>query len=119
MNKNTYDTIYSLINYYEDDYLLPLNRAELEAYKENTPAALTEAFKHWDLAVNAFEHLSKRVEMLCKRENAYLTASQLFELSNWIEDIESDVRYVGRWPYRTRSTLSRYHRRIKKATKKL
>ncbi len=33
---NTYDTIYSLINYYEDDYLLPLNRAELEAYKENT-----------------------------------------------------------------------------------
>ncbi|HCO9651332.1 TPA: hypothetical protein OCE89_005315 [Escherichia coli] len=92
MNKNTYDTIYSLINYYEDDYLLPLNRAELEAYKENTPAALNEAFKHWDLAVNAFEHLSKRVEMLCKRENAYLTASQLFELS---EDIESDVRYVG------------------------
>ena len=78
MNKNTYDTIYSLINYYEDDYLLPLNRAELEAYKENTPAALNEAFKHWNLAVNAFEHLSKRVEMLCKRE-----------------DIESDVRYVG------------------------
>ena len=68
MNKNTYDTIYSLINYYEDDYLLPLNRAELEAYKENTPSALNEAFKHWDLAVNAFEHLSKRVEMLCKRE---------------------------------------------------
>lgn len=49
MNKNTYDTIYSLINYYEDDYLLPLNRAELEAYRENTPAALNEAFKHWDL----------------------------------------------------------------------
>lgn len=95
MNKNTYDTIYSLINYYEDDYLLPLNRAELEAYKENTPAALNEAFKHWDLAVNAFEHLSKRVEMLCKRENAYLTADQIWELSNWIEDIESDVRYVG------------------------
>lgn len=46
MNKNTYDTIYSLINYYEDDYLLPLNRAELEAYKENTPASLNEAFKH-------------------------------------------------------------------------
>ncbi|HAW9421199.1 TPA: hypothetical protein JY328_003689 [Escherichia coli] len=88
MNKNTYDTIYSLINYYEDDYLLPLNRAELDAYKENTPAALTEAFKHWDLAVNAFE-------MLCKRENAYLTADQIWELSNWIEDIESDVRYVG------------------------
>ncbi|EEY5163831.1 hypothetical protein DQA68_000946 [Escherichia coli] len=102
MNKNTYDTIYSLINYYEDDYLLPLNRAELEAYKENTPASLNEAFKHWDLAVNAFEHLSKRVEMLCKRvemlckrENAYLTADQIWELSNWIEDIESDVRYVG------------------------
>ena len=92
---NTYDTIYSLINYYEDDYLLPLNRAELEAYKENTPAALNEAFKHWDLAVNAFEHLSKRVEMRCKRENAYLTADQIWELSNWIEDIESDVRYVG------------------------
>ncbi|HAI6321802.1 TPA: hypothetical protein ACRUZ0_005001 [Escherichia coli] len=88
MNKNTYDTIYSLINYYEDDYLLPLNRAELEAYKENTPAALNEAFKHWDLAVNAFE-------MLCKRENAYLTADQIWKLSNWIEDIESDVRYVG------------------------
>ncbi|MCK3510973.1 hypothetical protein MZI61_26840 [Escherichia coli] len=88
MNKNTYDTIYSLINYYEDDYLLPLNRAELEAYKENTPAALNEAFKHWDLAVNA-------LEMLCKRENAYLTADQIWELSNWIEDIESDVRYVG------------------------
>ncbi|HGZ1678904.1 TPA: hypothetical protein ACN4O6_000840 [Escherichia coli O25b:H4-ST131] len=88
MNKNTYDTIYSLINYYEDDYLLPLNRAELEAYKENTPAALNEAFKHWDLAVNAFEHLSKR-------ENAYLTADQIWSLSNWIEGIESDVRYVG------------------------
>ncbi|MFI0588605.1 hypothetical protein ACH32V_17935 [Escherichia coli] len=95
MNKNTYDTIYSLINYYEDDYLLPLNRAELEAYKENTPASLNEAFKHWDLAVNAFENLSKRVEMLCKSENAYLTADQIWELSNWIEDIESDVRYVG------------------------
>lgn len=92
---NTYDTIYSLINYYEDDYLLPLNRAELEAYKEQTASALNEAFKHWDLAVNAFLHLCKRVEMLCKRENAYLTASQLWELSNWIEDIQSDVRYVG------------------------
>lgn len=33
--------------------------------------------------------------MLCKRENAYLTADQIWELSNWIEDIESDVRYVG------------------------
>ena len=39
--------------------------------------------------------MTKRVEMLCKRENAYLTADQIWELSNWIEDIESDVRYVG------------------------
>lgn len=29
------------------------------------------------------------------QENAYLTADQIWELSNWIEGIESDVRYVG------------------------
>ncbi len=92
---NTHNTINTMLNFFHDNWHLPILELVNEAWRDRTPEALLRASKQAQQGIDALEKLERSIALLMRSQHSTITEDEVWKVIDEWTELACSLQYVA------------------------